>query len=152
MSVSRVLERVVRMLGVVAREKEVTLTYETDEDAVVRATEDDIHQILYNLMENGIKYSGSMGFVHTTLKTVGDTVVISVEDNGIGIPEKDLPRLFDRFYRVDKARSRESGGTGLGLSIAQEILNQHKGSIEISSEYGKGTSVLITMPAAEAQA
>ena len=74
-SVSRVLERVVRMLGVVAREKEVTLTYETDEDAVVRATEDDIHQILYNLMENGIKYSGSMGFVHTTLKTVGDTVV-----------------------------------------------------------------------------
>ena len=76
----------------------------------------------------------------------------SVTDNGIGIPEKDLPRLFDRFYRVDKARSRESGGTGLGLSIAQEILNQHKGRIEISSEYGKGTSVLITMPAAEAQA
>ena len=73
-------------------------------------------------------------------------------DDGIGIPEKDLPRLFDRFYRVDKARSRESGGTGLGLSIAQEILNQHKGRIEISSEYGKGTSVLITMPAAEAQA
>ena len=90
MSVSRVLERVVRMLGVVAREKEVTLTYETDEDAVVRATEDDIHQILYNLMENGIKYSGSMGFVHTTLKTVGDTVVISVEDNGIGIPDEDM--------------------------------------------------------------
>ena len=77
---------------------------------------------------------------------------LTVTDNGIGIPEKDLPRLFDRFYRVDKARSRESGGTGLGLSIAQEILNQHKGSIEISSEYGKGTSVLITMPAAEAQA
>jgi len=84
--------------------------------------------------------------------TSGKNVFVRVTDNGIGIPEKDLPRLFDRFYRVDKARSRESGGTGLGLSIAQEILNQHKGRIEISSEYGKGTSVLITMPAAEAQA
>ena len=87
-----------------------------------------------------------------TVGTSGRNVFVRVTDNGIGIPEKDLPRLFDRFYRVDKARSRESGGTGLGLSIAQEILNQHKGSIEISSEYGKGTSVLITMPAAEAQA
>ena len=84
--------------------------------------------------------------------TSGKNVFVRVTDNGIGIPEKDLPRLFDRFYRVDKARSRESGGTGLGLSIAQEILNQHKGRIEISSEYGKGTSILITMPAAEAQA
>ncbi len=87
-----------------------------------------------------------------TVGTSGKNVFVRVTDNGIGIPEKDLPRLFDRFYRVDKARSRESGGTGLGLSIAQEILNQHKGRIEISSEYGKGTSVLITMPAAEAQA
>ena len=79
-------------------------------------------------------------------------MIIQVKDNGIGIPDEDLDRIFDRIYRVDKARSRESGGTGLGLSIAQEILNQHKGRIEISSEYGKGTSVLITMPAAEAQA
>ena len=77
---------------------------------------------------------------------------ITVADTGIGIAPEHQGRVFERFYRVDKSHSKASGGTGLGLSIAQEILNQHKGRIEISSEYGKGTSVLITMPAAEAQA
>ena len=101
---------------------------------------------------NAVKYTPDGGRIDLQVGTSGPNVFVRVTDNGIGIPEKDLPRLFDRFYRVDKARSRESGGTGLGLSIAQEILNQHKGRIEISSEYGKGTSVLITMPAAEAQA
>ena len=149
-SVSRVLERVVRMLGVVAREKEVTLTYETDEDAVVRATEDDIHQILYNLMENGIKYSGSMGFVHTTLKTVGDTVVISVEDNGIGIPDEDLPHVFDRFYTVDKAHT-SGKGTGLGLSICKQILLQHGHDITVQSESGKGTTFTFRLDRGEGQ-
>ena len=104
----------------------MTLTCEGDIPDV-NGDRERIEQVITNIVSNAVKYTP-------------------------GIPEKDLPRLFDRFYRVDKARSRESGGTGLGLSIAQEILNQHKGSIEISSKYGKGTSVLITMPAAEAQA
>ena len=148
-SVSRVLERVIRMLGVVAREKEVTLTYETDKDAVVRATEDDIHQILYNLMENGIKYSGSMGFVHTTLKTVGDTVVISVEDNGIGIPDEDMEHVFERFYRVDKNRSRAVGGTGLGLSIVSDTVRRRGGSIRAQHrQSGSGTVFIVELPLA----
>ena len=111
-----------------------------------------IEQVITNIVSNAVKYTPDGGKIDMAVGTSGRNVFVRVTDNGIGIPEKDLPRLFDRFYRVDKARSRESGGTGLGLSIAQEILNQHKGSIEISSEYGKGTSVLITMPAAEAQA
>ena len=119
-----------------------------DADQITTATEPLEALLKAKLLEKGYDVQN----IDMTVGTSGKNVFVRVTDNGIGIPEKDLPRLFDRFYRVDKARSRESGGTGLGLSIAQEILNQHKGSIEISSEYGKGTSVLITMPAAEAQA
>ena len=129
----------------------MTLTCEGDIPDV-NGDRERIEQVITNIVSNAVKYTPDGGKIDMTVGTSGRNVFVRVTDNGIGIPEKDLPRLFDRFYRVDNARSRESGGTGLGLSIAQEILNQHKGSIEISSEYGKGTSVLITMPAAEAQA
>ncbi len=129
----------------------MTLTCEGDIPDV-NGDRERIEQVITNIVSNAVKYTPDGGKIDMLVGTSGRNVFVRVTDNGIGIPEKDLPRLFDRFYRVDKARSRESGGTGLGLSIAQEILNQHKGSIEISSEYGKGTSVLITMPAAEAQA
>ena len=100
-------------------------------------------------MSNAVKYTPDGGKIEIHVGKSGKNVYVRVSDNGIGIPEKDLPRLFDRFYRVDKARSRESGGTGLGLSIAQEILKQHKGAIRIDSVYGEGTDVRITLPAAE---
>ena len=129
----------------------MTLTCE-GEIPDVNGDRERIEQVITNIVSNAVKYTPDGGKIDMAVGTSGKNVFVRVTDNGIGIPEKDLPRLFDRFYRVDKARSRESGGTGLGLSIAQEILNQHKGSIEISSEYGKGTSVLITMPAAEVQA
>lgn len=108
-----------------------------------------IEQVVMNIVSNAIKYTADGGKIEMSAGTLGKDVFVRVRDNGIGIPEKDLPRLFERFYRVDKARSRESGGTGLGLSIAREILQQHHGDIRINSVYGEGTDVLITLPAAK---
>lgn len=108
-----------------------------------------IEQVVMNIVSNAIKYTPDGGKIDIVAGRSGKNVFVRVSDNGIGIPEKDLPRLFERFYRVDKARSRESGGTGLGLSIAKEILNQMKGDIRIESVYGEGTDAIITLPAAE---
>ena len=105
-----------------------------------------IEQVVMNIVSNAIKYTADGGKIVIAAGTNSKNVFVRVSDNGIGIPEKDLPRLFERFYRVDKARSRESGGTGLGLSIAREILAQHKGDIHIDSVYGEGTDVTITLP------
>lgn len=111
-----------------------------------------IEQVVMNIVSNAIKYTADGGRIEMTAQADEQTVCLVVRDNGIGIPEKDLPRLFERFYRVDKARSRQSGGTGLGLAIAKEILNQHQGDIRIDSVYGEGTTVTITLPvASEAQ-
>ena len=146
--VAPVLERVARMLAVLAREKNVTLSYEAEPQAVALATEDDVHQILYNLMDNGIKYSGTDGFVHAAAATDGDWVVLTVEDNGIGIPEDDLPHIFERFYRVDKMRSRAIGGTGLGLSIVKDTVENRGGSITAAARQGGGTVFTVRLPRA----
>ena len=108
-----------------------------------------IEQVIMNIVSNAINYTPDGGKIDMTAGVSGQQVFVRIADNGIGIPEKDLPRLFERFYRVDKARSRASGGTGLGLSIAKEILNQHHGDITIDSVYGKGTTVTITLPIAQ---
>ena len=126
----------------------MTLTCEGDIPDV-NGDRERIEQVITNIVSNAVKYTPDGGKIDMTVGTSGKNVFVRVTDNGIGIPEKDLPRLFDRFYRVDKARSRESGGTGLGLSIAKEIINQHKGDIRIESVYGEGTDVTITLPAAK---
>lgn len=145
--VAPVLERVCRMLGAVAKDREVSLSYEVGEDAVVLATEDDLHQVLYNLMENGIKYSAASGFVHTNVFTDGDWVTVQVEDNGVGISDADLPHIFDRFYRVDKNRSRAVGGTGLGLSIVRDTVLRRGGTIEAGHrQSGIGTVFTVRLP------
>lgn len=105
-----------------------------------------IERVVLNILSNAIKYTPDKGVIKVYVGFVYNDAYIKVIDNGIGIPEEDLDRIFERFYRVDKARSRELGGTGLGLSIAKEILNQNKGSIDIKSKVGKGTEVVIRIP------
>lgn len=106
-----------------------------------------LEQVVVNIVSNSVKYTPSGGRIAlSACRAVGEQVRIVVQDNGIGIPKDDVPRLFERFYRVDKARSREAGGTGLGLAIAKEIVERHKGHIALESEYGKGTKVIITLP------
>lgn len=107
---------------------------------------DKIEQVLYNIISNSIKYTPNGGKIEVLASRRYNDIIIRVRDNGIGIPEKDLPRIFERFYRVDKARSREGGGTGLGLAISQGIVEAHDGDISISSVYGEGTEVKITLP------
>ena len=113
----------------------------------VEADKDGIERVVLNILSNAIKYTKENGTIKVYVGFVYNDAYIKVIDNGIGIPEEDLKRIFERFYRVDKARTREMGGTGLGLSIAKEILNQNKGSIDIKSKVGKGTEVVIRLPA-----
>lgn len=105
-----------------------------------------IEQVLINMVSNAIKYTKDGGVIAITAGQREDVVWVSVRDNGIGIPKEDVPKVFDRFYRVDKARSRESGGTGLGLSIAKEIVAKHSGEIALTSYPGKGTTITVTLP------
>ena len=101
-----------------------------------------------NVIGNAIKYTPTGGHIRISAGTAGDRVWMEVADDGIGIPEKDRSRVFDRFYRVDKARSRESGGTGLGLSIAKEIVDRHHGTISLAPHEGPGTTVRLELPIA----
>ena len=112
----------------------------------VKADIDGIERVVLNILSNSIKYTPENGKIKIYVGFVYNDAYIKVIDNGIGIPEEDLNRIFDRFYRVDKARTREMGGTGLGLSIAKEILNQNNGSIDIKSKKGEGTEVVIRIP------
>lgn len=107
---------------------------------------DRLEQLLFNIIGNAIKYTPENGRITVYVGNQGHDAVIRVKDTGIGIPEKDLDRVFERFYRVDKARSRQMGGTGLGLSIAKEIAESHGGSISVKSQYGKGTELIIILP------
>ena len=113
---------------------------------LVYADKDDIERVILNILTNSIKYTKDNGEIKIYVGFVYNDAYIKIFDNGIGIPEDDLSRIFERFYRVDKARTREMGGTGLGLSIAKEILDKNGGSIDIKSVVGKGTEVVIKIP------
>ncbi len=107
---------------------------------------DKMTQVFDNILNNAIKYSPDGGEIKVSMRTTDTQLIVSVSDQGLGIPKKDLPLIFDRFYRVDKARSRAQGGTGLGLAITKEIVKQHNGFIWAKSDYGKGSTFTIVLP------
>lgn len=131
----------------IERKEQNVECYVTADVPPIRADKNGIERVILNVLSNAIKYTPEQGSIKIYVGFVYNDAYIKVIDNGIGIPKEDLTRVFERFYRVDKARSREMGGTGLGLSIAKEIIEQNKGSIDIKSEYGKGTEVVIRIPA-----
>jgi len=148
-SIQKIVSECVYRMNISAKQKNQVLEFNTElVIPEIMGDKDRIEQVIVNILSNAIKYTPENGKIEVSLERDEDNVMVKVIDNGIGIPKEDLPRLFERFYRVDKARSRMLGGTGLGLSIARQIVEAHKGKIKISSEYGQGTQVLITLPAA----
>jgi two-component system phosphate regulon sensor histidine kinase PhoR len=111
-----------------------------------------LEQVLNNLLDNALKYTEASGEIRIRAAELGGGIELRVEDTGIGIPPADLPHIFERFYRADKARSRERGGTGLGLSIVKHIVQSHGGSVAAQSKYGSGTAIILTWPPAAAEA
>ena len=147
-NVLSVLEQVMRMMSLVAQEKGLELTYLAEEDCVVRATRDEVHQVIYNLTDNALKYS-ARGTVVVSLKKRDGKVILSVADQGPGIPEEDLDRIFDRFFRVDKARSRAAGGTGLGLSIVSDTVKRRGGTVRAENRPEGGAVFTVLWNAVE---
>jgi two-component system phosphate regulon sensor histidine kinase PhoR len=113
---------------------------------VVRGDETRLQEILYNLLDNALKYSRPGDKIRLQAQKRGDEVALTVSDTGVGISDADLPRIFERFYRADKARSRELGGTGLGLSIVKHIAQMHGGRVEAESKLGRGTTIRVVLP------
>ena len=147
--VAPVLEQVMRMMSLLAQKKGTELTYRMEENCRVSATKGEVHQVIYNLTDNAVKYSGKNGKVRVELRHEDHDVVLTVADNGPGIPEEDLPKVFERFYRVDKARSRAAGGTGLGLSIVQDTVKKRGGMVSAANRPNGGAVFTVRWPEAE---
>ena len=141
-----VLEQVMRMMSLIAQEKGTELTYRSEGTCTVLSSRDEIHQIIYNLTDNAVKYSPSGSTVQVSLFREAGQVVLTVEDNGAGIPEEDLPRLFERFYRVDKARSRAAGGTGLGRAIVSDTVERRGGTVTAANRPSGGAVFTVRWP------
>ncbi|GGF06288.1 PAS domain-containing sensor histidine kinase [Halobacillus andaensis] len=133
------LRDLVPMIEHQAAQRNISLQANISGSTLVEGDSSRLKQVFINLMSNAINYTGENGEVRLDFQEYNDHVVVSIEDNGVGIPEEEIPRIFERFYRVDKARSRNSGGTGLGLAIVKHIVEAHHGSIQVESEVGKGT-------------
>ncbi len=142
--IRQVVIRALHMLHPLADQRGVDLQSTMDEGCLISGSRDDIHQIVFNLIENAIKYTNDGGFARVLLYCNNKDIVLIVEDNGIGIPAEDMPKIFDRFYRVDKARSRAAGGTGLGLSIVNETVRRLGGQVTVAPRNQGGTRFTVT--------
>lgn len=141
-----VAKEALEMVGPIAESRNISLTIK-GEPAPLTSVHKLLYDIIYNLCDNAVKYNKKGGFVKVDVKTAGDKVQVAVSDNGVGIAPADQSRVFERFYRVDKSHSRESGGTGLGLSIVKHAVAYLKGSISLESTLGKGTTITVSFPA-----
>ncbi|MBW7454468.1 PAS domain-containing sensor histidine kinase, partial [Paenibacillus sepulcri] len=154
---SSFIDKSIKLMSAEAARKHIVVSLKAEPGIYAEADEDRLRQIIMNLLANGISYTPEGGHVTIVVRPVAGTryvsdgedydhIRISISDSGIGIPKKDLPRIFERFYRVDKARSRGSGGTGLGLSIVKHLVELHKGSITVESTVGVGSTFTIVLP------
>lgn len=140
------LDEVLAIVQKKASEKEIKLVYEkTNDPVMIEADADRLKQVFLNLITNAIAYTPKGGTIFLSLAELQSKIVIKIKDTGIGIEKKEIPRIFERFYRVDKARSRNSGGTGLGLAIVKHLVEAHKGNIIVKSEVGNGTTFIIEL-------
>ncbi len=145
-NVKKTIERTIHLLNPLAQDKNVKIYTDLSDDCTIRASEDDLYQIVFNLAENAIKYNSFGGNVFLRLERQEESALLTVEDTGIGIPEADREHIFDRFYRVDKARSRANGGSGLGLSIVRDAVRANGGTIRVEPRETVGTRFVVRFP------
>lgn len=144
--ISSLLEAIIPVIEQRAQQANIALIVKADDDATLTADSEKLKQVLINLLTNAISYTSKYGEIILEVKELEDDIEFIVQDTGIGINEKDLPRIFERFYRVDKDRSRNTGGTGLGLAIVKHIVETHKGRISVESKVGEGTTFHVYLP------
>ena len=140
------ISRVIRMLSGIAKENEITITSIVDMDSPILILEDDLYEICFNLVENGIKYNKHGGELIIHLSRQEDNAIVKFRDTGVGIPDEAIGHLFERFFRVDKARSRKSGGSGLGLAIVKNLVERNGGTIEVESVINEGSVFTVSFP------
>ena len=148
-SIEDVVDRAVNMLSPVADAAGVAIRPELKQGCVIRCTADDLYQVCFNLVENAIKYNYTGGRIYVSVHKDADQILLEVADTGIGIPEEDIPKVFNRFYRVDKARSRAAGGTGLGLAIVSDTVRRRGGSVSAANRPEGGAVFTACWPVAE---
>ncbi len=141
------IERVMRMLSQFADQKNISFDADLNNDCTILILEDDLYEIVFNLVDNAIKYNVQGGHIYISLKREEDNAILKIRDTGVGIPEEAQKHVFERFFRVDKARSRKSGGSGLGLAIVMNMVERNQGTITMESVLGEGTTFTLTFPA-----